>query len=231
MVEFLKTNDISGRIEDMIQDSYDKLVLMSPYLQITKKIKNLLEVKNKRKQPVRIVYRKNKLQLEENNWLKNLEEISTSYLEDLHAKCYLSENEAIITSMNLYQHSQQENYEMGIYLEKSEDPDLYADIKRQVDFLVEASQNVEITVEKVPDDEKSKEGDNGYCIRCEKEIPLEPKKPYCSDCFSSWNEYKNGDYEENHCHICGKEMESTRNKPVCYDCYKEHEDDLDFPSG
>ena len=230
MAEFLRTNEISTKIEDLIENSQDKLVLMSPYLQINKKIKNRLKVKDNRKQPARIVYRKNKLELEENNWLKNLNEIRTSYCEDLHAKCYLNEKEAIITSMNLYQHSQENNYEMGIYVKKDEDPNLYKDIKKQVDFIVETSQNVEISVEKVPEDEEEDKEETGHCIRCKEDIELDPTRPYCSDCFSTWNKYKNGDYEESHCHICGKEMEATRNKPVCYDCYKEHKDELEFPS-
>ncbi len=35
--------------------------------------------------------------------------------QNLHAKCYLNEKAAIITSMNLYDFSQVNNNEMGVY--------------------------------------------------------------------------------------------------------------------
>lgn len=50
--------------------------------------------------------------------------IRTSLCKNLHAKCYLNENEAIITSMNLYEFSQMNNNEMGIHLTKSGNPEL-----------------------------------------------------------------------------------------------------------
>ncbi len=231
MVEFLKTTGVSHYLEELVEDARDRLILISPYLKINDRIKEQLEEKNRMKIDVRIVYGKNELQPEENNWLKDLEYITSSYCENLHAKCYLNNEEAIITSMNLYEFSQVNNNEMGIHVKREEDPEVYKDIKKEAKRLIRASDEIEISVEKKPtkdiDDESS---DKGFCIRCKKEIPLDPKKPYCSDCYETWNEYKNNDYKEKHCHICGKEMESTRNKPVCYDCYKEYKDELDFPS-
>ena len=40
--------------------------------------------------------------------------IKTSVRKNLHAKCYLNEKEALLTSMNLYEYSQEHNDEMGI---------------------------------------------------------------------------------------------------------------------
>lgn len=74
---------------------------------------------------IRIIYRENKLHPDENNWLEKQIGVRTSICKNLHAKCYLNENEAIITSMNLYGFSQQNNNEMGIYISKSQDPELY----------------------------------------------------------------------------------------------------------
>jgi len=229
MVEFLKTTGVSHYLEELVENAQDKLILISPYLKINDRIKEQLEEKNRMKIDVRMVYGKNELQPEENNWLKDLDFITSSYCENLHAKCYLNNKEAIITSMNLYEFSQVNNNEMGIHVKRDEDPEVYNDIKQEANRLIRVSDEIEISVEKKPTKDTEDESDKGFCIRCKEEIKLDPTRPYCSDCFSSWNEYQNGDYEENHCHICGKEMEATRNKPVCYDCYKEHEDDLDFP--
>jgi len=229
MVEFLKTTGVSYHLENLIDNSREKLILISPYLKINDRIKEQLEEKNRMKMDVRMIYGKSELHPEENNWLKDLDFVRSSYCENLHAKCYLNEKEAIITSMNLYEFSQVNNNEMGIYVTRDEDPEVFKDIKNEATRLMRLSDEIEISVEKVDSKElEDSEEEKGHCIRCKKEIPLDPKKPYCSGCYKTWNEYKNNDYKEKHCHICGKEMDSTRNKPVCYDCFKEYKNELDF---
>ena len=72
-----------------------------------------------------LFYTENKLQVDDLKWLEKQIGIRTSICKNLHAKCYLNENEAIVTSMNLYEFSQLNNYEMGIRITKLEDSDLY----------------------------------------------------------------------------------------------------------
>jgi hypothetical protein len=55
---------------------------------------------------VRIVYDKSALAPQEINWLRSLAFVRTSFCQHLHAKCYLNERGAILTSMNLYDFSQ-----------------------------------------------------------------------------------------------------------------------------
>jgi phosphatidylserine/phosphatidylglycerophosphate/cardiolipin synthase-like enzyme len=118
MAKFLNTTGVSYHLEELIKGTKDRLILISPYLQFTDRIKEHLSNLNIQKRDIRIVYRENKLQLEENNWLESQIGIRTSLCKNLHAKCYINENEAIITSMNLYEFSQQNNNEMGIYISK-----------------------------------------------------------------------------------------------------------------
>ncbi len=63
-------------------------------------------------------------------------------MQDLHAKCYLNENEALLTSMNLYEFSQSNNDEMGLIVSKREEPDLYDKIRQRVDAYREASEEI-----------------------------------------------------------------------------------------
>ena len=63
---------------------------------------------------IHIVYRNDELQRTRVRGCKSLSSIETIPLRNLHAKCYLNEDYALITSMNLYQFSQVHNYEMGI---------------------------------------------------------------------------------------------------------------------
>ncbi|GAH30692.1 unnamed protein product, partial [marine sediment metagenome] len=116
--------------------------MISPYLKINDRIKNSLVDKDRFKIDIRIIYGKKELQSTEHDWLESLDSIRISFIKDLHAKCYLNEREAIVTSMNLYDFSQVNNYEMGIYIEKDKDTALYNDIYQEVTRLIRTSDKI-----------------------------------------------------------------------------------------
>ncbi|CAL2087093.1 phospholipase D family protein [Tenacibaculum sp. 190524A02b] len=149
MAKFLNTTGVSYHLEELIKNTEDRLILISPYLQFHKRIKDHLENLNIQKKDIRIIYRENKLQVEESNWLESQIGIRTSLCNSLHAKCYLNEKEAIVTSMNLYSFSQQNNDEMGIYVSKEKNSDLYNDIYNEVLRLLTISEEIRISVKKV----------------------------------------------------------------------------------
>ncbi len=225
MAEFLTTTGVSFRLEEIIKNAQDRLVIISPFLRINERIKELLEDKDRLKIDVRVIYGKNELRPEENNWLAAMTSIRTSFCKNLHAKCYLNEGEALLTSMNLYEFSQVHNHEMGILVSKAEDEELYEQIRREANRIERISETIRVTVAGVEPDEDSQ---LGFCIRCKETISANPAQPYCSRCFTSWNRYKNEAYAEKHCHLCGKEHETTMLKPVCLACYRKYKDVLKF---
>lgn len=75
---------------------------------------------------------------------------------------------------------------------------------------------------------KEHQKDIGYCIRCKRDIKLNPQAPYCYSCFAIWKKFENKTYKENHCHSCGTENPSTFLKPVCLVCYIEQRERLSF---
>jgi len=225
MTKFLDTTGVSYHLQQLINNANEKLILISPYLKINERIRQSLEDKDRLKIDIRIIYGKNELQPEENNWLRSLQSIRSSFCKNLHAKCYMNENEAIITSMNLYEFSQINNNEMGIYVSKNEDSKLYQDVYNEAMRLVRISDEIKISAEKITAEEKTDDihansSDKGFCIRCKTDIPANPSQPYCPDCYKIWNKFKNRNYKEVCCHFCGKENDSTMNKPVCLACYK-----------
>ena len=233
MAKFLDTTGVSYHLQQLINNAEDKLYLISPYLKFNQRIKQSLEHKNLLKKDIRLIYGKNELQPNEHNWLKDLTYIKSSFCENLHAKCYLSEKEAIITSMNLYEFSEVNNNEMGIHVSRDEDLDLYKDIYDEVQRLILVSDEIKISVSKVPKKvEQAKKPFTkavGFCIHCHNEIALDPQTPYCKKCYNVWKKYGNEEYEEKHCHICGKPNKSMLIKPTCYDCYKANKNNLEFP--
>ena len=239
MVEFLTTRGISFRLEEIIKNAEERLYLISPYLKVSKDLKELLE--NKRPSvDIRIIYGKSELQPDESEWLQGLDAVTTSYRRDLHAKCYLNENTALLTSMNLYEFSERNNDEMGVLVSRERDGDLYNEVFEASKDLLDKSEQVRVTVARVETVEDISEQPDrktlttaqapskGFCIRCGTTIPAKPLQPYCKRHFASWNRFKNEDYEEKHCHTCGKDHNATMSKPVCLTCYRKYRNDLEF---
>ena len=171
------------------------------------------------------------------SFLQDLENAKIKSIEGLHAKIYLNESTAIITSMNLYLHSQQNNKEVGLIFDAVQDKEMYDQIFQEVTRLIEDADKIQykVTLEKeqptIAKPEKAKEkpfikvtsqqiSNKGYCIRCRTEIPLNPDEPLCSKDLKSWARWGKREYPEKYCHICGKESEQSVAKPVCISCYK-----------
>jgi phosphatidylserine/phosphatidylglycerophosphate/cardiolipin synthase-like enzyme len=220
MAKFLNTTGVSYHLEELIKGTKERLILISPYLQFSERIKEHINNLNIQKRDIRIIYRESKLQLEENNWLESQIGVRTSICKNLHAKCYLNENEAIITSMNLYEFSQQNNNEMGIYISKAQDPDLYNSALEEAQRLLTISSEIRVTVKKVTEDTptkvesktaetkssiaKSTSKQNGYCIRTGVPIPFDVEKPMSFEAFKSWNKFGDPNYAEKFCHFSGE---------------------------
>lgn len=152
VAKFLNTSATNYYLEEMIKTAKDRLILISPFLRLNERIKELLEDKDRLKIDVRIVYGKSELQPEEVNWLKGLSYIRTSFCKNLHAKCYLNEESCIITSLNLYEFSQVNNNEMGIFIDRQNDTDLYRDAYEEAQRIIRISDEVRISLEVVAKD-------------------------------------------------------------------------------
>lgn len=61
------------------------------------------------------------------------------YKRDLHAKCYVNENVALITSMNLHTYSEANNREFGILLSKQQDEIAYEECIQEVISIINNS--------------------------------------------------------------------------------------------
>jgi hypothetical protein len=239
MAKFLDTTGVSYHLEQIIKTSNERLIIISPYLKMNDRIKELLDDKDRLKLDVRVIYGKNELLPDEINWLKTKNSIRTSYCKNLHAKCYVNEREALLTSMNLYDFSQANNNEMGIYIVKSEEPELYNSINTEVGRLIRISEEVKVSIEKIiPKDstnkgtylknndttQKARKKEEGFCIRCKAPLNLDPTHPLCKGCYGVWKQFGNEDHEEKFCHLCGKQNKSTINKPACYECFRNHKE-------
>ncbi len=160
MAKFLNTSATNYFLEELIKEAKDRLILISPFLKLNDRMKELLADKDRLKIDVRIVYGKSELQPEEINWLKELTYVRTSFCKNLHAKCYLSEELCIVTSLNLYEFSQVNNNEMGVLIRRSEDTELYKDAYEEAQRIIRISDEVRITLERVANEAEKSEANN-----------------------------------------------------------------------
>ncbi|MEY8715325.1 phospholipase D family protein [Francisella philomiragia] len=154
MAKFLNTSATNYYLEELIKSASDRLILISPYLKLNDRIKELLEDKNRLKIDVRIVYGKSELQPAEISWLNELTFVRTSFCKNLHAKCYMNETSCIITSLNLYEFSQVNNNEMGVYISRDDDSEMYRETYDEAQRIIRISEEVRISLQKI---DKSKQ--------------------------------------------------------------------------
>lgn len=234
VVEFLDSDGIRNALSRILKRSNEFIYLISPYVNVSERYRAIIKDASDLGREIVLVYGKKPMRKLESEWFQSIDGIEVRFSQDLHAKCYMSEKAAVITSMNLYEFSMSNNFEMGIVIHRDREPQVYDEILDEVRRIIRISElqkpaakskkvEKESEVEKTGKTEKTKpwnKNAHGYCIRCGTDIPIDRNRPYCSKCMKSWNRYKNPDYVEKNgvCHVCGKHHESSMNDAVCKNC-------------
>jgi phosphatidylserine/phosphatidylglycerophosphate/cardiolipin synthase-like enzyme len=137
MAKFLNTKKSISEIEDLIRDAGQTLILISPYLKLSKDFKELLSYRNSKDKITTVIFGKVQLNPDEMKFLESLQFVILKYKDDLHAKCYMNDEKMIITSLNLYDFSMNNNKEMGVLIEKENlnDKELFEEAYKEVDYI------------------------------------------------------------------------------------------------
>ena len=154
MARFLNTRKAVSEIEDLIRDADQRLILISPYLKLSKDFKELLTYRNSKDKVTTVIFGKQELNPNEMKFLQGLRFVILKYNQNLHAKCYLNDNKMIITSLNLYEFSMNNNKEMGVLIDLNDESDkeLFEDAFKEIDFIDETSERFEFT--SIPEEKK-----------------------------------------------------------------------------
>ena len=231
MVKFLNTRKAVAQIEDLIRNAGEKLILVSPYLKLSKDFKELLTYRNNNDKITTVIFGKQELKPDEMKFLESLRFVILKFNENLHAKCYVNEKEMIITSLNLYEFSMANNKEMGVLINLEEEGDklLYEEAYKEVKYIEDTSEKFKFNINNSSESTnttprariaKTNFSKNGHCIRCNEGIKFDPKIPLCKKCYQIWKKHSDDTYVEKFCHKCGKETKSSMKSPECYSCYK-----------
>ena len=231
MVEFLTTEGVSDRLTNIIREANEFVWLVSPFINPSDRLKERIDDTQMSGVHVNLIYGKKQRQRGEEEWFTSRKWISTYYYEELHAKCYLSESKALLTSMNLVEYSAQNNREMGILISREEEPKIYIQILSEVESIKGASKVINVAPNNLRVSDLSKKEPaaekciqetprlygvqlRGFCIQCKTSIDFDYKRPLCGPDY--WKKGRN--LPKNFCHQCGQSYPTTRMEPLCGQC-------------
>jgi len=143
MVQFLNTAKAYSEIEGIISRAENRLVLISPYIQIPRLLLERLNyASEQRNVNITMVCRKDNLKRDEFKALNKISRLDILDLPNLHAKCFYNETSMVITSLNLYEYSQKNNREMGILITRNEDNEAFSDAISESRFIIQTAHTV-----------------------------------------------------------------------------------------
>lgn len=125
MADFLYDSNLNSAVQDIIESARETLILITPYIKLHDR---LISVLGDRKEDdglhITVVFGKNEeditksLGKEDFEFFKDFPNIDICYQRRLHAKYYANEHTGVLTSMNLYSFSQNNNIEFGVLSRK-----------------------------------------------------------------------------------------------------------------
>lgn len=221
MPEFLTTHGTAARLEQIVARAAREVIVVSPCLQVTRTLLERLRDADGRGVPISLVYRDARLRKADEEALHALPRLVAYRSDDLHATCYLSERELLLTSMDLQEFSERSNREMGIVFAAGEA--VYQEARDEVRSIVAAATRTKggasppsprLHVHPRPDGS----GSRGACIRCGCDVARRDRAPYCYECYAAWARSGNRSQTERFCHACGGPASTTIDAPRCDAC-------------
>ena len=231
--QFLTTQRINFQLDEMFKTAQEKIMLVAPFIKINPRLKEILVERKNAGVIIIVICRKDQLECD-------ISDIATEIIDrkSLHAKCYMTEACAVITSMNLYTFSQVNNDEIGFLVSYEKNRDLYIEISNEMQRLYRMGRQQELDVIQ----KKYSQHDN--TLHVGKKYTQEEldsifdfiyKKPagiketqkgnivlFCSSCNEKYkNEEKDGILYYQGQNTGAEEQQLIYGNKILYDCFKQ----------
>ncbi|MGE0567074.1 MAG: phospholipase D-like domain-containing protein [Bacteroidia bacterium] len=143
MLRFLNRYQIVEGIEEIIAESKAEIIMIVPFIKISPNIWNQLKSEETLSKEILLIYREDSMSVSEREKLLSLPNLTMMSHPNIHAKCYLNEHSLIICSMNLYEHSEKNNREMGFLVNNDNyeyrEVEAYRDCIKEIRVIINAS--------------------------------------------------------------------------------------------
>lgn len=133
-MKLIKPSEVSSKIMTLIEESEEKIILISPYVKVAKWYKLVKKIEEAKKRNIDIEF-----YIREDNGENNSQAeviklgLIPIEIKDLHCKLYMNEKKAVMTSMNLLLSSEINSLELGYETEsKDEYSEIYDFYKRYI---------------------------------------------------------------------------------------------------
>ncbi len=138
-VQFITTRAINHHLDELIRNADKFLILIAPYIQLNNLLRERLMDKKREGVEITIICRGQ-------DSVEDFARYSTKVKSkpNLHAKCYLSDKAAIVTSMNLNDFSQENNAERGFLIANNQVNPFYNEISEEARRLVTSANDISI---------------------------------------------------------------------------------------
>lgn len=239
----LSGTDISHEVLALIEGAKQVLILISPYFdpwdRLTTEIKRAVLRPNLK---IVMLLRGGDDRAKQEEKARDLVQhgVKVGYLTRLHAKVYISESQAIVTSMNLLKSSALDSWEIAMRAHAKEDAQQFQEILQHATALIQRASDEKAIAARAastsvaapsagsspantkatkPAAAQQPSATRGSCIRCGTGIPFKVERPLCPECYKAWARYENPDFKEKHCHCCGEGRSTTFARPLCKACW------------
>lgn len=134
-IELLNTTELNYEIENMFRKERRFIFVLSPYLDLTDKIQTILSMSPAE---VVILYRETKEEKKKIDVFKEaMPKVKFFCIPNFHAKIYITSGTLIITSLNLYQYSQINNFELGVIFKDTSYNKMIGNLLEELKILFE----------------------------------------------------------------------------------------------
>ena len=131
-MQFIKPHEISGKILTLIEEAREELIIVSPYVKIREWNKMIKALQKAVQKGVNVIFIARLNCKQDLSILDDLD-IKPILIMDLHAKVYINESSAVVTSHNLYYYSDTNSIELGHF---TEDVKEIKELKKFVDVYL-----------------------------------------------------------------------------------------------
>lgn len=226
MAKFIQGNELNFTVESIFRNAESVLMIISPYIKLHHRFQDVLKEKlTNDKLQIIVVFGKNESDItksissEELDFFKKFPNIELRHEKRLHAKYYANEFSSLLTSMNLYDFSQDKNIEAGIFMESSflqKMTNMDTIDNQSFNYFDSVVENSLLLFKKEPQYEK---GTLGIGKKYSQSIVTVNN---ISNVIKEKVQHTKFVHQtsEGHCIRCNKEIKLNSQSPFCPDCYK-----------